>query len=38
MSVTEGSEGKSLQQECRISVTDGSDGDIVVTGVPYECY
>jgi hypothetical protein len=30
--------GTSKKQECRMSVTGSSDGDVTVTGLPYECY
>jgi hypothetical protein len=30
--------GTSQYQECSMSVTDASDGDVTIPGVPYECY
>jgi hypothetical protein len=30
--------GTSQKHECCMSVTEGSEGNITVTEVPYECY
>jgi hypothetical protein len=38
MSDTDSSDRDVTVKECRMCVTDFSDGNVTVTGVPYVCY